>query len=226
MIPDDPSVISHHFSSLKSSFLSQKTKRLSFRKEQLRNLIRGLNELKSEFAAALKRDLNFDDFAADIFSHSTSINEIQHTLDHFQTWAKPRSKETTMLVGPAKSYVLPEPLGVVLVLSAWNYPLYTAIPPVAQAISAGNCVVLKPSELAPFSSNVMKKLFDKYLDNTCYRFIEGKIEIAKSIVTYPWSLIIFTGSVDKGKLVAKAAAENLTPVMLELGGKSPTIVDK
>lgn len=118
-----------------------------------------------------------------------------------------------------------EPLGVVLIMSAWNYPLYTAIPPLAAAIAAGNCAILKPSELAPHSSNVLKKLLDLYLDKECYRAIEGGVQVASLITTLPFDLIIFTGSPEKGKMVAKAASQNLVPCVLELGGKSPTIVD-
>jgi len=110
-------------------------------------------------------------------------------------------------------------------MSAWNYPLYLAIPPVAQAIAAGNCVVLKPSELSPHTSNVLVELFTKYLDKECYTVIEGGIKVSEAIIKQKFDLIIFTGSTQKGKLVAKAAAENLTPCILELGGKSPTVVD-
>jgi aldehyde dehydrogenase (NAD+) len=130
------------------------------------------------------------------------------------------------MVGPAKSYVVPEPFGVALVLSAWNYPVYTAIPPVATAIAAGNCVVLKPSEMAPNCSKVMVELFDKYLDKNCFRVIEGQIEVSKAITSKPFDVIVFTGSPEKGRLVAGAAAKNLIPCVLELGGKSPTIIDE
>lgn len=96
----------------------------------------------------------------------------------------------------------------------------------AAAIAAGNCVILKPSEIAPHSSKVMADLVNNYLDKSCYAVIEGGVEVSKTITTFPFDLIIFTGSPEKGKLVAKAASENLVPCILELGGKSPTIVDK
>lgn len=113
-----------------------------------------------------------------------------------------------------------------LVLSAWNYPIYTALPPIAQAIAAGNCTVLKPSEMAPHSSKVLVKLFQKYLDPSCHTVIEGALKVASQICSHPFDLIIFTGSPQKGKLVAEAAAKNLIPCILELGGKSPTVVDR
>ena len=119
-----------------------------------------------------------------------------------------------------------EPLGVALVISAWNYPIYTAIPLVAAAIAAGNCVILKPSELASHTSGVIKKLFDKYLDPNYFQCIEGRVEVAKAVVKLPVDIICFTGSTFTGRLVAMEAAKNLTPCILELGGKCPVIVDE
>ena len=133
--------------------------------------------------------------------------------------------DTTLMAAPGKSYLIPEPYGVVLVIGAWNYPIFTLIPPVAQAIGAGNAVVLKPSELVPHVSNVLAKLITKYLDKSLYRVIEGGVNVAINITKQPFDLIIFTGGTEKGKLVAKAAAENLVPCILELGGKGPCIID-
>jgi aldehyde dehydrogenase (NAD+) len=125
-----------------------------------------------------------------------------------------------------KSYVEHEPLGIALVLSAWNYPVYLALPFTAVAIAAGNCVVMKPSESAPYTSNVLKKMFDKYLDPRFYRCVEGKVEVAKALTSSKFDLILFTGSTQIGLQVAQAAAKNLVPCVLELGGKCPVIIDK
>lgn len=203
MIQDDPSVIDPILEELKTTFYTHKTKSISFRKTQLRNLIRGLNELNSKFEKALEEDLGYSKFNTYAFSQIISINDIENILKNIDEWAKPRNADTSLFVGPALSYVLPEPFGVALVLSAWNYPVYTSIPPVAAAIAAGNCVVLKPSELAPSTSNVLNELFTKYLDSSCFRVIEGKVEIAKNIIEKPFDLIFFTGSPEKGKLVAQ-----------------------
>jgi aldehyde dehydrogenase (NAD+) len=119
-----------------------------------------------------------------------------------------------------------EPLGVALVISAWNYPIYTAIPLAAAAIAAGNCVILKPSELAPHSSGVIKKLFEKYLNPEFFQVIEGRVEVAKAVTRLPVDVICFTGSTMTGRLVAIEAAKNLVPCILELGGKCPVIVDE
>ena len=107
--------------------------------------------------------------------YSTLITkmDVQHNLDNFEKWAKERKVDTPLIIGPASSSIKPEPLGVVLVYAAWNYPLYTAIPPMAAAIAAGNSVILKPSELAPATSKVIKKLVENYLDPRFYRVIEG-----------------------------------------------------
>lgn len=118
-----------------------------------------------------------------------------------------------------------EPLGVALVLSAWNYPIYTAIPQAAAAIAAGNCVILKPSELSSHSSGVIKKLFDNYLNPDFYQCIEGRVEVAKAVTKLPVDVICFTGSTFTGRLVAIEAAKNLVPCILELGGKCPVILD-
>ena len=118
-----------------------------------------------------------------------------------------------------------EPLGVALAISAWNYPIYTAIPQVAAAIAAGNCVILKPSELSSHSSGIIKKLFDNYLNPDFYQCIEGRIEVAKAVTKLPVDVICFTGSTATGRLVAIEAAKNLVPCILELGGKCPVIID-
>jgi aldehyde dehydrogenase (NAD+) len=118
-----------------------------------------------------------------------------------------------------------EPLGVALVIGAWNYPVYTSIPQAATAIAAGNCVMLKPSELAPHSSGVIKKLFDNYLNPDFYQCIEGKVEVAKAVSKLTVDVICFTGSTATGRLVAMEAAKNLVPCILELGGKCPVIID-
>ena len=141
-------------------------------------------------------------------------------------WVVPKEIETAFLAGPARSKIVYEPLGVVAVMGSWNFPMLTTIAPLVYVIAAGNCAVIKPSELSPNSMLAMKRLFSIYLDNTCYICIEGRIEVAKTIPSRKFDGLCFTGSTDKGKLVAEAAAKNLIPCVLELGGKSPIIVDK
>lgn len=138
---------------------------------------------------------------------------------------KDDERDTPLMFAPARTYVKYEPLGVALIFGSWNYPFVVTLKPLAQAITTGNCAVIKPSEMAPASSAIVKKLVDTYLDTTSYSVIEGGPEVAAKISHYHWDLICFTGSTMKGKLVAEAAGKNLIPCILELGGKCPTIVD-
>jgi len=131
-----------------------------------------------------------------------------------------------MSLGPATTRIVYEPLGVVLVVGSWNFPIFTTIGPLISAIAAGNTAVIKPSELAPFTSNIIKRLIFRYLDTNAYAPVEGQVQIAIALTSRKFDLICYTGSSEKGKLVAAAAAKNLTPCILELGGKSPFIVDE
>jgi aldehyde dehydrogenase (NAD+) len=182
--------------------------------------------MKAELDEALEKDLGYTPFLSFFISHNITKGEVQHTLDHFEEWVKPTTIPLPIIVGMGSSYVLPEPLGVALVLGAWNYPVYLTLPFTAVAIAAGNCVVAKPSEFAPHSSRVIKKLYDKYLDPRFYRCVEGKVEVGRALTSSKFDLILFTGSTQIGTMVAQAAAKNLVPCVLELGGKCPTIIDK
>ncbi|CAD8095364.1 unnamed protein product [Paramecium primaurelia] len=225
-IQDNSEIIQPIFQKLKETFNTHKTKCIKFRKTQLKSLLKGLEEMEQEFHVALEKDLGVTIFSSQMTSTIVTKVEIENQLAHIDEWSKEEYVDTPFVIGPGSSKIIYEPLGVVLVIAAWNYPLYTGIPPMAAAIAAGNCVILKPSEIAPHSSQVMYNLVTKYLDQSCYAVIQGGVEVSKKITTLPFDLIIFTGSPEKGKLVAKAASENLVPCILELGGKSPTIVDK
>jgi aldehyde dehydrogenase (NAD+) len=226
MIKDDPSVVKPTYETLKKAFATGKTKNLEFRRQQLSRLLQGMKELEKEFHVALNKDLGASEFFSWLVSTSISMAEIENNLDNFKTWAKKRCQDTPFAIGPAKSYIVPEPYGTILVIGAWNYPIYTTMTYVSACIAAGNCVALKPSEMSPATAKVMEDLFARYLDNDCYKVIQGAGKVAELTTSLAWDMIIFTGSPEKGKLVAKAAANNLTPCVLELGGKSPTIVDE
>ena len=128
--------------------------------------------------------------------------EIEHSLKHLASWAKDEAVDTALMLGPAKSYLQREPLGIVVVLGAWNYPLATMVGPVVSAIAAGNCVLLKPSEMAPYTAVAVKKLFDSYMDLNSYQCVNGAVKVAIACTAAPADLIIFTGSTEKGRLVA------------------------
>lgn len=213
-ISDDAGFVPGLLEEMRRNFLTHQTKNLAFRKEQIKNLIRGHEEMRGELEEALKQDLGYNSFLSFFLSHNLTNNEMNHTLEHFESWAKPTKVTLPIVVGMGSSYVEPEPLGVALVLSAWNYPVYLALPFTAVAIAAGNCVVMKPSEAAPHTSNVLKKLYDRYLDRRFYRCVEGKVEVAKALTNSKFDLILFTGSTQIGTQVAQAAAKNLIPCVL------------
>lgn len=201
------------------------SKSFSYRRQQLGNLARGLKEMEPEILTALKMDLRRSEYLSKMIEFDHVYNEVCHVYDNFQTWAKAEKVPTPMFLTPGCSSVQYEPLGVALIMSAWNYPMMGSLSVLANAIGAGNMAIIKPSELAKSSSRIVKKLVENYLDQKAYKVIEGAVEVSKDIITKPFDLIVFTGSPEKGKLVAAAAAENLTPCILELGGKCPCIVD-
>jgi aldehyde dehydrogenase (NAD+) len=223
---DDASFVPGLLQELRRNFFTHVTKDVAFRKQQLKNLLKGHAELKEEFDEALKKDLGYTPFLSFFLSHNITRGEVEHTLNHLDQWVKPTPISLPIIVGMGKSYVQPEPLGVALVLGAWNYPVYLLLPFTAVAIAAGNCVIAKPSEFAPYSSHVLKKLYDKYLDPRFYRCVEGKVEVGRALTNSKVDLILFTGSTQIGMMVAQAAAKNLIPCVLELGGKCPTIIDR
>jgi aldehyde dehydrogenase (NAD+) len=134
--------------------------------------------------------------------------------------------DPSLIFFPNSTKIRYEPLGVALIYGSWNFPYFVTLKPLANAIAAGNCAIIKPSEMSPKSSNIIQKIVQKYLDNDCYRVILGDVNVSIQIGKYPFDLICFTGSTEKGKLVAKVAAENLIPCILELGGKCPMIIDE
>lgn len=144
-IPDDPKDLPKVLEDLQTNFQTHITKDIKFRREQLKNLIRGHNELKSKIAAAMKKDLGWNEWLTDLFSNSITDGEMQHILANLDTWNKKEVIPTPLSLGFASCYTVREPLGVALVIAAWNYAVYTALPFAAAAIAAGNCVVLKPS---------------------------------------------------------------------------------
>lgn len=133
--------------------------------------------------------------------------------------------DTPMYLGPAKSRIIYEPRGIVAILGSWNYPIYTVLSPLVNAIAAGNTAIIKPSELSPFICKKLINFLRANHDSDSYFMLEGQIEVAKALTNAKVDMICFTGSTEKGKLVAEAAAKNLVPCLLELGGKSPLVVD-
>ncbi|PNX87431.1 aldehyde dehydrogenase family 3 member h1-like protein, partial [Trifolium pratense] len=152
-------------------------------------------------------------------------NSCEVTLKELKQWMTPEKAKTSITTFPSSAEIVPEPLGVVLVISAWNYPFLLSLDPVVGAIAAGNAVVLKPSEIAPASSALLLKLLGEYMDNSCVRVVEGAVDETTALLQQKWDKILYTGNGKVGRIVMAAAAKHLTPVILELGGKSPTVVD-
>jgi aldehyde dehydrogenase (NAD+) len=181
--------------------------------------------MQKDLIEAVKADLGREGFVTWLSEFSIIEREIDHALSHLSKWSKSVCVDTPMFLGPAKSRINYEPLGVVCILGSWNFPIYTIIAPLVNAIAAGNCAVLKPSEIAPNTLRKIKLLITRNMDSNAYVAVEGQVEVAKALTSSKFDLICFTGSSEKGKLVAASAANNLVPCILELGGKSPAIVD-
>ncbi len=205
-------------------FNTNKTKEVNFRIQQLvklKDLLRKNEELLKQ---ALFKDLLKSDFETYLTELSILYSEINYFIKNIKKLAKRQKVKTNLANFPAKSYQVPEPLGVTLVIGAWNYPLQLSLLPALTAIAAGNTVILKPSELASYTSKVMAELINQTFDNAYFYVYEGGVEETTELLSYRFDKIFYTGSSQVGKLVYQAAAKHLTPVTLELGGKSPTFV--
>ena len=211
---------------LNDSFDTGKTQSLEWRKSQLKALENLLKDNQHDILQALKNDLGKCKTEAMVAEQGFLLSDIKHTLKHLDKWAKPRKVSTPMVAWPGKSFRKPEPLGTVLIIGAWNYPLQLLLAPYIAAIAAGNCAVLKPSELAEETSSLVAKLIPQYMDTSCVAVIEGGKDEATALLACKWDHIFYTGGEAVGKIVMNAAARHLTPVTLELGGKSPCFVDK
>lgn len=212
------------FSGLKATFETERTMDLAWRSEQLSALERMMVECEQEFMDALGEDLGKHPLEAWSTEIATVAGDAAYCRKHLGKWARRRKVSTPMVGQPGKSWLQPEPLGVVLVIGAWNYPLQLTLDGAAAAIAAGNCTVLKPSELAPSVSEVIARRVPEYLDSECIRVVEGAVPETTALLELPWGHILYTGGGNVGRIVMTAAAKHLTPVTLELGGKSPCIV--
>lgn len=209
-------------------FASGTTRSVDFRKTQLRRLLKLLERHEKDIIEALQKDLKkhpFEAFSSEIGFLKIEINE---SISNLHRWAAKKRVSTPLVHFPASSYILPQPLGQVLVISPWNYPIMLAFAPALNAIAAGNCVVLKPSELTPNCSALMKKLVAEFFDPQFFTVVEGDghVVLPEMLQKHRFEYVFFTGSESTGKIIYKLAAEKLTPVTLELGGKSPCIVDE
>jgi aldehyde dehydrogenase (NAD+) len=209
---------------LRGVFDSGRTRPLSWRLEQLAGIERFCDERESEIAAALAADLGrpaFDAWLADIASTKA---EAVHARKHLKKWVRRRGVGLPLNQLPARGWVQYDPLGVVLIIGPWNYPFYLSLGPLVAAVAAGNCAVIKPSELAPATSEMLARLVPQYLDAAAIRVVGGDAATTQALLAQGFDHALFTGGTEVGKKIMAAAAPTLTPVTLELGGKSPVIV--
>ncbi|MEJ2366944.1 MAG: aldehyde dehydrogenase family protein [Acidobacteriota bacterium] len=195
------------------------------RKEKIRKLMDALTAEKEAVRAAVYADFQKPPAEADLSEIYPVVIEAKHALRHLDRWMKPHKVKGTLGMLGTRSHVLYEPKGIVLIISPWNFPFNLTLGPLVSALAAGNCAVLKPSEYTPHSSAVIRKLIGSVFNENEVAVVEGGPDTAKALLKKRFDHIFFTGSTATGRLVMKAAAENLTPVTLELGGKSPVIVD-
>lgn len=218
--------ISSIVSRQKEYFLKGHTRSIEMRKNNLKKLYEGIQRFEEEIFQALKLDLNksvHESFTTEV---GYVLKEISFQLKHMSSWSKPKRVRTALTHFGSKGKVVPEPYGVTLIIAPWNYPFQLAIAPLVGALAAGNTIVLKPSELTPSVSKVLKRMLDELFPEELVAVVEGGVEESTSLLREPFDYIFFTGSVGVGKVVMEAAARQLTPLTLELGGKSPCIVHK
>ena len=210
----------------KQYFHSGATLALPFRKQALRQLLKAMKQYESQLAEALWQDLHKSYEEAYLTELSIVYGEIRNHLRHLSSWAKAERKSSPLAILPATSRIIKEPLGNTLIIAPWNYPVQLLLNPLVGAISAGCTAMLKPSPYVPNVSRVLTEMIRATFPEEYIAIVEGNREVNKMLLAERWDMIFFTGSPSLGKMVMEAAAKHLTPVVLELGGKSPCIIDK
>jgi aldehyde dehydrogenase (NAD+) len=209
---------------LRATYRGGRTRPVAWRLGQLEAIVRMITEREKEFAEALAQDLGRGAVEAWLADLAPVTAEAKFAVKNVHKWMKPDRVKMPMSVQPGKAWVQPEPLGVVLIIGPWNYPVHLVLAPLVGAVAAGNCAVLKPSENTPACSALLAKLVPEYLDAEAVAVVEGAADVTQDLLDQGFDHCFFTGSPEVGKLVMAGAAKHLTPVTLELGGKSPVIV--
>lgn len=199
---------------------------IGYRKETLKKLLFNIQKSEDLIIKALYDDFKKPAFEAVLTETNYVISELKDTIKNIHNWAKPQRILPSILNFPSTDYIYKEPYGKVLILAPWNYPFQLALCPLISAVAAGNKVILKPSELTPKTAEIITEIIQKTFHINHVEVIQGGVDVSQKLLEKRWDYIFFTGSVAVGKIVAKAAAENLTPVTLELGGKNPCIIDE
>ncbi|MYU27393.1 aldehyde dehydrogenase family protein [Streptomyces sp. SID7810] len=223
-LPEQPADV---VARLRATFATGRTKPVAWRTAQLRRLRALLTERGADLAAALHADLGKSSTEAYRTEIDFTVREIDHTLEHLADWLRPEPAPVPAHLGAdATAWTQYDPLGVVLVIAPWNYPAQLLLAPLVGALASGNAVVAKPSELAPATSAALAELIPAYLDTDAVAVVEGGVPETTALLAERFDHIFYTGNGTVGRIVMRAAAEHLTPVTLELGGKSPVFVDR
>ena len=213
--------------SMRRYFESGATQTFSFRKEQLKKLKEGLRKYEADLHDALYADLGKSPEESWVTETGLLLSEINTTLKNLRQWMRPEKTKTNLVNLPSSSYIMREPLGTVLIIAPWNYPLQLLFTPLVGAMAAGNTVVMKPSEFAPATSAVMKKVIEENFSKEYILYLEGSgaVVVPEIMNSFRFDHVFYSGSTQTGKIIYKMAAEKLVPVTLELGGKSPCVVE-
>jgi aldehyde dehydrogenase (NAD+) len=209
---------------LRQTFATGKTRSVQWRQTQLRALEKMMVENEPAIAAALGEDLDRSPFEAWLADAAATAGEARYAAKHVKKWMRRKYRLLELAQLPGRGWVEYEPYGTVLIIGAWNYPFYLTLGPLVGAIAAGNTVVLKPSEIAQASADLMAELVPRYLDNEAIAVVEGDGAVSQELIAQGLDRVFFTGGTEIGRKVYEGAAPHLTPVTLELGGKSPVIV--
>lgn len=210
---------------LRATFTAGRTKPVGWRRAQLRGLRRMLTEERAVFEQALRQDLGKSSVEAHTTELGFVVNEIDHTLRNLNSWLRPKRVSVPMALAPAKARTIREPLGTVLIIAPWNYPVNLSLAPLVGALAAGNSALIKPSELSPATSAALADLIPRYLDGDAVAVVEGGIPESTALLEERFEHIFYTGNSAVARIVMSAAVAHLTPVTLELGGKSPVVVE-
>ncbi len=212
---------------LRKFYNSGATKSYAFRKMQLQKLLDAIQKHEQDIYAALKKDLNKSPEESWFTENGFVVSELNYAIKKLSSWMKPEKVKTNLLNFPSSSFIYPEPLGVVLIISPWNYPFQLLLTPLVGAMAAGNCVVLKASEFATATGRIIKKIIEENFEPGYILFVEGDgAEVVPSMMnSFVFDYVFYTGSTSVGKIIYQLAAKDLVPVTLELGGKSPCIVE-
>lgn len=209
----------------REAFDSRRTRSLEFRMGQLKNLLNLINENEDLLADALKQDLHKPYQESVLMEVGFMRNDILNAMYSLEEWMKPEKVTKPPAVMLDTAYIQYEPFGVTLIMGAWNYPVTLLLNPLVGAICAGNCAILKPSEVAPATAKIMAELIPRYLDKDCFPVVNGGAEVVQELLKHKFDYIFYTGSQKVGQIIYEAAAKQLTPVTLELGGKCPVYMD-